>query len=347
VSLPADATLVELGIEDPRWRSFVAGAADALPFNHPAWTLALRYAYRFRPLALALADCEGRLGAGIPAVQLSGRPGGRRRLVSLPFTDRCPPVGPPELRRALVEAVARHAADAGLGRVEIRDAVGGMGARVGRPAGVWHELDLRPGDEAVLAGLSSMHRRNLRHARRAGVQVRVGFGAADLRTFHRLHVGTRRRLGVPVQPMRFFLALRERLADDDLGFLVIADLRGEPVAAALFLVFNGVLVYKWGASDATAWAQRPNNLLLAEAIRVGIERGCRVLDWGRSEVAQTGLRAFKAGFGAVEHELSWGFAPPLPSPRSAHAEAVLSAVIRRSPPVVCRAIGASLYRFAA
>jgi hypothetical protein len=345
VSLPADATLVELGIEDPRWRSFVAGSADALPFHHPAWTLALRDVYRFRPLALALADREGRLGAGIPALQLSGRPG-RRRLVSLPFTDRCPPLGPPDLRRALVEAVARHAAVAGLGRVEIRDAVG-AGALVDRPAGVWHELDLRPGTEAVLAGQSSMHRRNLRHARRAGVRVRVGFDPADLRTFHRLHVGTRRRLGVPVQPMRFFLALRERLAGDDLGFVVIADLRGEPVAAALFLVFNGVLVYKWGASEATAWAQRPNNLLLAEAIRIGIERGCRVLDWGRSEVAQTGLRAFKAGFGAVEHELSWGFAPPLPSPRSAHAEAVLSAVIRRSPPVVCRAIGASLYRFAA
>jgi hypothetical protein len=64
-------------------------------------------------------------------------------------------------------------------------------------------------------------------------------------------------------------------------------------------------------------------------------------------VRQTGLRAFKAGFGAEERELTWSFAPPLPSRRSAHAEAVLSAVIRRSPPVVCRAIGASLYRFAA
>jgi hypothetical protein len=179
------------------------------------------------------------------------------------------------------------------------------------------------------------------------VRIRAGFAPADLRTFYRLHVVTRRRLGVPVQPLRFFRAVHERLARDDLGFVLTAELHGEPVAAALFLLWNGVLVYKWGASDTAAWKQRPNNLLLAEAIRIGVERGCRTLDWGRSELRQTGLREFKAGFGAQEHELRWSFSPPVPSPRSAHAEAVLAAVIRHSPPLVCRAIGASFYRFAA
>jgi hypothetical protein len=346
VSAPAGLRLRELSVDDGRWRAFLERSPDATPFHHPSWALALADAYRFGPLVLALVDRSGRVAAGLPAVRLSTRPG-VHRLVSLPFTDRCAPLGPAEVRRALVEATVRHAAATGAGRVEIRDAVAAAGGLAGRPAGVWHALDLRDGADAVLARQAPSHRRNERRAVRAGVRIRAGFAPGDLERFYRLHVATRRRLGVPVQPLRFFRAVHRRLAGEELAFVLTAERGGEPVAASLFLAWNGVLVYKWGASDAAAWRDRPNNLLLCEAIRTGARLGCHTLDWGRSETAQSGLRAFKAGFGAAEHELAWSFSPPAPSPRSPHAEAVLAAVIRHSPALVCRAIGASLYRFAA
>ena len=47
VSAVAGLTLARVDLEDPRWRSFVGRSPDALPFHHPAWTLALRDAYRF------------------------------------------------------------------------------------------------------------------------------------------------------------------------------------------------------------------------------------------------------------------------------------------------------------
>ena len=148
-----------------------------------------------------------------------------------------------------------------------------------------------------------------------------------------------------MQPLRFFLAVRERLGATTWDSSH-RRARGEPVAAALFLVFNGVLVYKWGASDATAWRQRPNNRCSPRRSASGWSGLHGRWTGAGPSSAQHGLRAFKAGFGAQEHELRWSFAARRVAAVGARGGDA-GAVIRRSPPLVCRAIGASLYRFAA
>jgi hypothetical protein len=165
--------------------------------------------------------------------------------------------------------------------------------------------------------------------------------------YYGLHLRTRRRLGVPVQPRRFFRVLWRRALEPGHGQLLLASAGGRPVAGAVFLHGAETTVYKYGASDERAWALRPNNLLFWEAIRGAAETPYRLMDFGRSEFPDTGLRSFKTGLGAIERPLVYSAPHGHDASLGPRGGRFLTAVIRRSPPTVCRAIGEGLYRYAA
>jgi lipid II:glycine glycyltransferase (peptidoglycan interpeptide bridge formation enzyme) len=186
--------------------------------------------------------------------------------------------------------------------------------------------------------------RAIRKAQRQHVTARVSRSEADADTFYRLHLQTRRRQGVPVQPRRFFRLLWRLVIDQGLGFVVLAHKDGDPIAGAVYLAWNGHLIYKYGASDARFWELRPNNLVMWSAIEWACEHGFRDLDFGRSDSENHGLREFKRRWGAVELPLIYSYvsdtaARPLP----AFGRQVLARVIQSSPSVVCRLTGELLY----
>jgi hypothetical protein len=329
--------VIELELEDPRWREFVESCAEAGPFHHPAWARLLGDAYGYRALALAATDESGKLTAGVPVLELRG---GRR--VSLPFTDACAPLAlSAEGLAALSRGLAR------LRQIEIRAPFPGVDARA---VAVQHVLPLRADASLVYAGLhKSRIQRPVAKAEREGVVVRAGESRGDLlETFYGLHVQTRRRQGVPVQPRRFFELLWERMLEPGLGFVLVAEADSAPAAAAVFLSWNGSAIYKFGASDEARLRLRPNHLLLWDAIRRSCENGDRSFDFGRTDFGNTGLRTFKGGFGANERPLVYSqFGSAAAYDGGGRAARALAPVIRRSPPWVCRGLGELLYKYAA
>lgn len=324
-------------LTDPRWLALVERSEDALIFHHPAWLELLTRAYRYRTAAVCV-ERDGELVAGLPVTRVESRLTGRR-LVALPFSDLCPPLAASSADRAelgmLVEA---HRAAEGLG-LEVRSPYEELPG--GEVAGLFHlhVLDLR--DEPRL---SSMARRNVNKARRAGVVVERRTDRAALDAFFALHLATRRRQGVPTQPLRFVHGLEALFAAAD-GFVALATLDGAPAAAAVFAGAGRTLTYKYGASDRALLDARPNNALFAEAIAWAREAGYERLDFGRTDLGHDGLRAFKASWGAEETTLSYTYAGRTPpSPGEGAARRALGAVIRRSPPVLGRTLGAALYR---
>jgi CelD/BcsL family acetyltransferase involved in cellulose biosynthesis len=333
---------VELGLDDPRWRSFVSSCAEAGPFHHPAWATLLARCYGFRPFALALVNAEGTIEAGIPVLE-EPRPLRSPRLLSLPFTDVCLPLACSEAARA------RLAADvAATGRLELHAPLAGPGL-VTRVRGVRHVLDLEPDAETLRGRFRQQTRRNVARAEREGAVVRPGETRADLvEIFYELHLRTRRRQGVPVQPRRFFELLWDDLIEPGLGTVFLAYSGPRPIAGAVFLAWNGTVTYKFGASDPAHWRLRPNNLLFWEAIRRACARGDRTLDFGRTELENHGLREFKSGWGAREEPLLYTFAGAAPRAEARRRVAgALGATIRHSPLWVCRAVGEAAYRYAA
>lgn len=339
---------LKLAVDDPRWRRFVSDMGTATPFHHPAWAELLSDTYGYPAFALALPDDHGAVIAGAPFLEVRGL-SGRRRWVSLPFTDECPLLArDPASGHELIGALAAAQDHLHTPVIEIRGAVDGFGWRTGADA-VIHELDLEPDSDRVSKRFSrSQVIRNIARAKREGVSVRRASSDRDLDAFYRLHTRTRRRQGVPVQPRRFFELLWSRLARSGLAFILLADAGGrEAVAGALFLASSGSTIYKFGASDPETLHLRPNHLIFWTAIQEACERGDRRFDFGRTDLANGGLRAFKSGWGAAERPLRYSsLAPGAVDHEGGLARRALSAAIRRGPGWVCRGTGEVLYRYA-
>jgi CelD/BcsL family acetyltransferase involved in cellulose biosynthesis len=345
--VPAGVSILDL--TDPCWGAFVAKHPDATPFHHPDWAQLVADCYGFRGFALVTRDATGGIRAGLPMVEvrhLHTAP----KWVSLPFTDYCPPLASaPDEDEELAAAVEQASLAAGVRRVEVR------GPLVGSTAGATalrHVLTLSGDPAEVYAGFHrSQVQRNIRRAEREGLAVRLATGPEDLvGTFYQLHLRTRRRQGVPVQPRRFFRQLWDNVISAGLGSVLIVEASAQPIAAAVFLAWNGTVIYKFGASDAAFWSLRPNHVLFWQAIRAACEQGYRRFDFGRTDAGQAGLRDFKLSWGATEEPLVYrmlGGKPEPASGRDGMATRVLGPVIRHGPLLLCRAVGETVYRYVA
>jgi CelD/BcsL family acetyltransferase involved in cellulose biosynthesis len=330
-------------LDSDTWRDFAASREEFSIFHTYAWASTLQETYGFRPFGIVLEDA-GSPVAGMPVVEISRV--GRRRWVSLPFSDACAVLGDDRDAVALL-----HAADAmrprrRVAQIEIRASPKGSAWPL-LPAGVLHRLRLESSEDAMLGRLrGSQVARNIARSRREGVDVTFDRGPEGVAVFYDLHLQTRRRQGVPIQPRRFFDALWRSMIDPGHGFVAIARTGDRPIGAAVVLDHRETLMYKFGASDEQALGRRPNHAVLWSVIQWGICHRRKMFDLGRSDVDNTGLRAFKSSWGAEEIPLFYTFVGNHTS-RRRHSSRLLRPIIRHSPPAVCRAIGEALYRYSA
>jgi CelD/BcsL family acetyltransferase involved in cellulose biosynthesis len=332
-------------ISDPAWLALIEDSGSATIFHHPEWLRLLRSQYGYS-LSACCVEEEGEIEAGIPIARIESRLTGRR-LVSLPFSDVCPPVlspgAKPTALDALGAALAEERRRTGLDLTVHGPLPNAPGAFVQRR--FFHHVLPLSGDPATVESRysKSQVKRGIKKALREGLRAERRTDIAALDAFYALHLKTRRKLGAPTQPKRFIRRF-ERLFDAGLGFVVLVLDDGRPIAAAVFLTYNGTVTYKYGASDVRALGKRPNNLLFSEAIRWACESGFQTLDFGRTDVENEGLRAFKRSWGASEDELSYTyFVDREPSPDPRLRDRLMSAVIRRSPPTVSRLVGETFY----
>jgi CelD/BcsL family acetyltransferase involved in cellulose biosynthesis len=349
VSTPrAGALLDEVRDDDPAWLDLVAEAPNATVFHLPAWARALAGTYGFSTAVLVDRDGSGRVAAGVPVAHVRRLAG--RALVSLPFTDGCAPVARnAESLTALAAGLLDWSSRRGV-PIEVRGAVPTTRGWTQAVAGVEHVLDLRPGAESLRGRFSATHRRWLRRAERSGLRVRIGRSADEMEAFYGLHLLTRRRQGVPVQPRRFFDAIWRHLVAAGHGTVILAQTpAGRAVAGVVVLASNGTAIVKFQASDVTSWELRPNHLCCWTAIRWAADTGHHRLEFGRTESRHVGLQQWKAGWGGDAVPLIYSTTGE--GSRDLGARRVLDAalghVIKRSPAVVCRALGSLLYRYAA
>ena len=177
-------------------------------------------------------------------------------------------------------------------------------------------LDLRPGEEALLAGMKQKSRYNLRLAERRGVAVRQGT-AGDLDLFYELYDETSRRDGFAIRPPDYYYDAWGSFLATGQGCLLLAEVQGEPVAGLLFVTFGPTAWYMYGASSERHRGLMPNNLLQWEAMRRARAMGCTLYDlWGAPDNLvesdpMWGVTRFKLGLGG---ELArglgaWDYAP--------------------------------------
>ena len=118
---------------------------------------------------------------------------------------------------------------------------------------------------------------------------------------------TRRRHGLPPQPLAWFRNLIACLGD---GVTIhVASKDGRPIASILTLSFKKTMVYKYGGSDARHHRLGGMPFLFWRAIQDAKAQGIEELDLGRSDIDQPGLVAFKDHLGATRTTLTYYTCP--------------------------------------
>lgn len=342
--MPASQALELLPPEDPRWAAFAFQQPQANIFHHPAWLGLLADCYHRRAWIAACLDARGDIAAGVPLMEAGRWPGGQR-WVSLPFSDHCIPLArSPEALQHLLAALRAAHQSRGLSALELRWDCAGFQTR---SAHVLHTIPLQDGLAVASQRVHSMHRRNARAAEKRGVCVDLDTSRAGMEAYYHLHLETRQRQGVPIQPRLFFELLSERLVERGLGFVLLARSEGRPLAGAVFLAWGATLTYKYGASTLDGLNLRPNDLIFWRALQWGCQNGFAALDLGRTDLENEGLREFKSRWGAQEQALVYSYVPAAPQQTTSRWLPWAQFVIRRSPRWVCRAMGEVLYRVAA
>jgi CelD/BcsL family acetyltransferase involved in cellulose biosynthesis len=335
----------QLDPADERWLAFAASIPRTNIFHHPVWVNLLAKCYGYHAFVIALSDETDRICAGLPFLDVNSFLTGRR-WASLPFTDYSSPLAQDQNALAkLTRELVTLSQDKRTPPIEVRWELPALPEISSRSTFVQHTLDLNRSFEKITQSFHRTQRQNIRTAEKNCIRIERGQDLHALNRFYRLHCLTRRRQGVPVQPRRFFDLLQSQVIEKGLGFILLAYAGDQCLAAGLFLHWGETLTYKYAASSESGQELRPNHLLTATAIQWGCENGYKIFDFGRTEVANEGLRTFKNRWGAVESPLAYSmFSVKQPVESSGRLDALMHKIICKSPIWVCRLTGELFYR---
>lgn len=332
---------------DKRWLAFTDGQPNATIFHHPSWMELLRICYSYKPAVFAMLDSDAQPVAALPFMQIDSWLTGRR-MVSMPFSDFCQPLA------ANRDTMSKLIAGLQSWRCQNRFQEMHIHWTMPSTAGVYptetfarHITYLNFESQQVMQKFAKTQvQQRIHKAEREGLFIRMSTTWEALQLFYGMHLKTRRRLGTPIQPLRFFRILWEQLISQDLGFVILAYKDSRLLAGAVFLHYNKTLTYKYSASDPSYWRLRPNNLILWRAICWGCEHGHQVFDWGRTDLDHTGLREFKLGWGSEEQIIHYSVLADRPPKLIAGGwrKRFQTSLIRYSPNLVCRLIGELFYQ---
>lgn len=341
---PLSVTMRPLDEALEQWKELAGANRNATLFHTPAWAEVLRRAYRFRVFA-ATVERAGKVLAG--CLLSRTRNPFINRVVGLPFSDSCAPLGVDEAATdALMRGLAMRPRSGGS--LEIR------GIEAPAPwqmIGCFQQwsVDLSRPFPEIQRAADRNFRRQVKRAAAQALRIETGDSAAMVSRFYRMHLETRRRLGVPPQPLRFFSLVREIFAADHGLEVWLASCAGRDLAAVVLLRAGPRLYAKWSARGAEG-AVGASHLLFFAILEHHAGKSA-ALDLGRTDIRNTGLARFKAEMGAVQVALPYSYFPR--APRRASAEApdlfahALARIWRRLPLPVTRAVGAIGYGYLA
>ena len=303
---PQPPTSVEFidPLANDEWDMKITARPDHSVFHRSAWARVLAETYGHRPFYCRVM-VSGVEVALIPLMEVSSVFTGVRA-VSLPFADFCGPLWTkPDHEESTYRELYLLAGKRGWKHVELRG--GSISVYHARSFQTYeaHELDLSVGIGGLERLLRPATRRAIHKAGRSGLIVSTKNSEEALLQFYHLHARTRRRHGLPPQPLAFFWSVYRNLIENGLGFIVLAYFGKTAVAGAVFLMSGPNAIYKFGASEINHWGLRPNHLVMWTAMQCLVENGSCSLHLGRTSTDNLGLGRFKNSWTCMKSSLSY------------------------------------------
>ena len=312
------------------------------------WTELISSQYNFKPIAFIKNTCNKNELYGIQFCEIKDFYG-RKKLVSLPFSDNCDILfNNNEILEELIDETIDYSRKNNIAEIEIRSEVNSSNLSFTQVTdSVIHKLKLERDYNLNYKYFKDSHIRGINKGKKEKINSEISVTVDSLNQFYNLHLISRKRQGIPIQPKLFFKLFLEKIILNNLGFIVLVRKGINPIAGAIFAGFNKTLTYKYGASNPDYLKLRPNNMLFETAIKEAIERRYQFFDFGKTDINNQGLRRFKSGWGAVEKPLYYSYYPQYkPNKLMKFAtDKIVKPLIQFSPKFVCRGIGEMFYKY--
>lgn len=293
----------DMNIIDPLkvkdWNELVLTNNDYSFFCSSHWAKVLKESYDYSPKYFT-SVANHKLDALIPFMEIDSFFTGRRG-VSLPFTDFCDPIAYNKFMfDSFFKEITKYGENKKWGFIELR---GGNGILEGKDSYVEtyiHTLPLKGTDDEIFSSFKSNTRRNIRSAEKKGVKIESGNTMEMLENFYALNCLTRKRHGIPPQPISFYKNIFENVIKPGYGVIIQAEYENKVIASCIYFHLGKKAVYKYGASDKDDQNVRANNLIMWEAIKYYNQKGFDQLNFGRTDLDNDGLRRYKLSWGTTE-----------------------------------------------
>lgn len=334
-------------LADARWQEFIERRQDSSIFHTVAWLEAIRRTYGYGPVVFTSSAPGEELRDGFLFCEISTWLSGRR-LVSVPFSDHTALLADDPASIPIVLSTLKQKIEKKLYRyIEIRPAsqlnsiISGLGKA---EVFYWHKLDLKQTQEALYR---SFHKdcvqRKIRRAERENLTYEEGTSRDLIRRFYGLQLLTRRRHGLPPQPLSWFHNLAECLGDNIK--IRVSSVNGVPIASIITLTHKKSMTYKYGGSDPKYHNSGGMAFLFWRAIQDAKDNNLEEFDMGRSDCDNSGLINFKEHWGAERHELVyWAYPPKLRPDVNRWGFRAAKNIFSRLPSALLPAAGRLLYR---
>jgi hypothetical protein len=340
-------------LADPRWAQLVERHPASSVFHTRGWLEALRRTYGYEPVVLTTAAEGEPLENGLVLCKVSSWLSGNR-LVSLPFSDHCQPlVDDPATLHIFLNHLEEQVHAGKFKYAELRplvpfDAAMEKAAHAAIDSSFCiHMLDLRPPAESLLQCFHKNHiQRKIARAKKEDLKIETGRGAKLLDDFFHLMLITRRRHGIPPQPVAWFRNVLDCVGEPA---AIRAAYKGEiPVAAIFTVTHKKTMVYKYGCSDGAYSSMGGTPYLFWDAMQEAKKQGLEEFDFGRSEIENEGLVNFKNNWGTTQTNLRYyryPFAAPAGAPQGKGWKMKLAERVCEKLPDACLTLaGKLLYR---
>ena len=338
-------------IDPTLWDHFVEHHPLGTIYHHSSWQRVIQRTYGYKPLYHLILRDGSDIEAAISSLHVKSWLTGNR-IISYPFSDTCDPlIETSEQLDALLKALEKSRTELNARFVELRLA---KAHRFATHSPLDHEYSnyLLSLDKERKELFRTFHKsciqRAIKKAGKEELEIFTGRNESDLKAFYRLHLMTRKKHGVPIQPYRFFRNLWNALTPRDMLTLFLARYRNQVVSGIIVLWFKGIARYKFGASDERFMHLRANQLLMREAIQLAQRRGCLTFNFGRANCANKGLAQYKSRWGTEKMPLPYLQVPKVRKSEtlieSSNSHAILRKVITRMPELVNRMSGVLLYK---
>ncbi len=312
-------------------------------FQHPAWLTVLSKSYGFDVRVVggsksSVSNHHSLVEGGIPFVVK------RNKYISLPFSDYVNLLNTKEENDSIISGIIKSNPNV---EIEIRDKYKGNGFE-NKLVGYKHSLLLSNSEDEIFNSFKKTQvQQPIQKAIRDGLTSVIKTDFEAVIEFYNLHLLTRKKLGVPIQPKKFFYHLWNEIISKGMGYVVLVFLNEKVISSGIFVGINKILTYKFSASHPEYLKYRPNNLMLWTGIREAKIRSYETFDFGRTDLETEGLRKFKLGWGTVEEPLYYSYYPKVPEDLRYKfvKDKIVAPIIKHSPKFVCRWSGELLYKY--